>query len=120
METDVAQKLATPYSVEELGDKLLLAFDNCYVREHDVRSRITALEKVLGTRGYSKAVKTKKLVLVEWDIDEGVSVIPTEKIPGRGYIHQMSMVKKLPLDCTKSSLAEAVIEAIDQSKIYGS
>ena len=78
---------------------------------------MTAIEKILGIKGYSKAVKNKKLVLVDWDIDEGYTVTPTEKIPRRGYVHLIELAKKLPLDCSKNRLAEAVIEAFHLSKI---
>jgi hypothetical protein len=117
IEIDVEQRLNAPFTLEELESKLMLSFTNCFSKELDENSKVTAIEKILKIKGYSKAVKNKKLVHVDWDVNEGYSVIPTDKIPKRGYVHQTSNVILIPLEYKKNTLADAVIKAISLSSI---
>lgn len=117
VEIDVEQRLNDSYSLEELEEKLMLSFANCYSKVFDENLKVTALEKIVNIKGYSKAVKNKKLILVDWTQSEGYSVIPTDKIPQRGFVHQTENAIFVPLVYPENALAEAVVEAISLSKI---
>jgi hypothetical protein len=115
MDIDVEQRLTSPYSTEELEIKLQNALEQCYSKEVDEYSKTTPLEIVTNIKDYAKAVKTRRLVYLECDLNKGYRVVPTEKIPRQGYVHLEDEEIKLPLNYSKNQLAEAVNKAISLS-----
>ncbi|WP_054025025.1 hypothetical protein [Bacillus sp. FJAT-28004] len=97
---DVVQTLAAPYSMPELVGKLKLAFEQCFTKDVEA-SRVSPIEKVLKIRGYSKATKNRKLVLVEWKKSDGYLVSPTVRTRGYEFLPDQDIM--LPLQYTETS-----------------
>ena len=83
---DIVNQLLIPYTDEELENILRLAFSQCYSKEPDDTTNVSSLERYLKIRGYSKAVKNRKLILCEWDSDDEYYIITTKK-PQKGFVH---------------------------------
>ena len=114
-EIDVVNQIAFPYSDEEVEEALIKAMKLCYTKNPDDDDS-SPIEKFLKVKGYSKAVKDKKLVCFRWDIDDGYYLIPTEKIPKRGFVHLEDKTIRLGKAIEKGKLAISFKEALKLSK----
>lgn len=115
MEIDLITQLNLPYSDEELEEALKKALEQCHSKAPNDDLKITVMETFLNVKGYSKAVKDKKLINFNWRIDEGYKITPTQKIPKKGYVHLKDKEIMLGQDLKTGELARAVKEAISIS-----
>lgn len=114
-EIDVVNIMTFPYSDEEVEEALINAMKLCYTKNPD-DDNLSPIEKYLRVKGYSKAVKDKRLVCFRWDIDDGYYLIPTEKIPKRGFVHKEDKAIMLGEAIGKGKLSASLKEALGLSK----
>lgn len=116
MEIELIKHLPYPYRDEEVEEALVEAMKLCFTKDpDDAPGYRTAIEKYLNIKGYAKAVKDKKLIEFHWDIDDGYSVIPSQKIPKQGYIDLTDKTIWLGKEIKKGELARALKEAMEIS-----
>lgn len=84
---DIVSQLFSPYSDEQLELFLLDSLAKCYSQMVDDSIDTSSLEKFLNVKGAAKAEKNRKLVNFEWFKISGYSVMPTNKISKRGFVH---------------------------------
>lgn len=111
----IVNQLNVPYSEIELDEMLKLALEQCYSLKPDEDLKITVIEKFLNIKGYSKAVKQRRWIGLEWDYKNGYTISPTQKIQKRGYVIIEEKIIKLGHENTSGELAKAVIEAMQLS-----
>jgi hypothetical protein len=114
-EMDDVIYLPFPYQDEKLENALYDAFERCHTREPKWVDGLTPMEQYLNVKGYAKAVKNKRCILINWSVDRGYSVIPTKKIPKQGYIHQNEIELHLGRTVSKGDFAIAVNKALTLS-----
>ncbi|MGE5396208.1 MAG: hypothetical protein ACM3MK_01585 [Chitinophagales bacterium] len=112
---DVVSQINAPYTDEELYMAVLDAFDKCNSEKPNDISKLTSLERFLNVKGYSKAVKNRRLIIIHWNIKEGYYLTPTVKTPRRGFVHMDNHIKRLGHSFTKDRLMHAFIEAVKES-----
>ncbi|WP_430509153.1 hypothetical protein [Gottfriedia solisilvae] len=118
MEIDKIRSLDSPYTDNQIEELLKDALSLCFsLNPNEEDTSLTPIEKFLGVKGYAKAVKDKKLIVLNWNIDEGYYITPTEKLPRKGYAHLKKYRINLGLELMKGELAKAVRDAIQLSKI---
>lgn len=116
MEINKVQVINSPYTDNQIEELLISALDQCFTLIPDENSSQTPLEKYLSIKGYSKAVKDKKLIKLSWNDEDGYFITPTEKIPRRGYVHLKKERIDLGNNIIDCNLANAVKEGIKKSK----
>ncbi|RCX07643.1 hypothetical protein DFR58_1503 [Anaerobacterium chartisolvens] len=112
-EIDIVNEILVPYSDDDLEKALINAMELCYSKDPDADGDISPIAKHLKVKGYSKAVKNKRYICFRWDIDDGYYLIPTEKVPKRGYVHQEDKIIMLGKNIEYGKLAQAVKEALN-------
>lgn len=112
---DIVFQLNSPYNDSQLEQFLIGAINKSYSQKADDILRPTVLEKYLGVKGYAKAVKSRRLVGFDWFLDSGYVVMPTNKIPKQGFVHQEDKAIKLGKETKSGELARAFREAMQLS-----
>ncbi|MDD2372739.1 MAG: hypothetical protein PHI03_13845 [Bacteroidales bacterium] len=112
---DIVFQLSSPYNDSQLEQFLIAAMDKCYSLKADDTPGPTVLEKHLGIKGYAKAVKSRRLVNYDWVLNSGYVVIPTNKKPRQGFVHQEDKTIKLGKELKTGELAKAFREAMQLS-----
>ncbi len=116
-EIDVISKLNFPYNDEDLEETLLRSLELCHSKEPDEEKKQTYIERELGIRGYGKATKNLKIIILYWTKENGFQIEPHERIPRRGYVILEEQVIPLVKKIVSGQLAEAVKKAISVAKI---
>ncbi|WP_441913433.1 hypothetical protein [Paenibacillus sp. MCAF9] len=115
-EINIVNELKSPYTDEGIEEKLLLTFDQCFTKNPDELINITPIELHFKIKGWTNAVRNKKLISCMWNDESGYVITPTNKVPYNGYEHQeddsIVVGKKINL----GDLANAVKIAIEKSK----
>ncbi len=111
-------ELKSPYSDEQMEQELINSLNRCYSLPADDDLKVSALEKYLGIKDFSKACQGKKLVDLSWNAKDGYYITPTNKVKGKGYLHLEDMKIFLGKNINKGDLANAVKKAIELSKTY--
>jgi hypothetical protein len=114
---DLPSALNYPYTNEELEEKIIYALDQCFSVEPDDNIKVSSLERYLNVKGYNKATKTRKLILIRWTQKDGYKVIPTIRTPKRGYDFNATDTIILGHEINKGALAQAVQDAFNKSTI---
>jgi hypothetical protein len=117
-EMDVVNYIAYPYTEEILEETVFSTFEQCHTEVPQWPNGLGPMEQFLNIKGYARAVKGKRYVELCWDIDEGYSVIPTNKIKRQGYIHQVEQKIALGKTIKKGKLATAIKIALSLSITY--
>lgn len=117
MEIDLISQLNSPYSDYELEEVILKAMEFCYTKDPDDNLKSTAIEKFFNIKGYSRAVKDKRLITFEWSNNIGFTVTPTCKIQKKGYVNIEDKIFLLGHNLERDALANAVRESITLSFI---
>lgn len=78
MGIDMVIRLDSPYTDEQLETAIFEAMNNCFLKEADAAS---GLERHLGVKGYAKAVKDRRLVIIRRE--KGVGYIINSSIKNR-------------------------------------
>ncbi len=118
MGLDIVHELKYPYSNDELENTLMISMNECYSQVPINTTEKSSLERYLNINGFSKAVKNKKLIAFEWDCDDYYYIVPTAKIPKRGYVDMEDKKIILGIEIKKGKLAEGIKEAICLSITY--
>jgi hypothetical protein len=116
-EIDRIQEVGYPYDAEQLYQKITNSLNNCYSLESYINDKPTPIENYLKIKGYGKAVKGKKLLILSWSLDTGYIIVPTEKIKKRGYVHIQDKMIKLGQELEKNNLLHSIIQATRASSI---
>ncbi|EKD94630.1 MAG: hypothetical protein ACD_26C00004G0001 [uncultured bacterium] len=113
MGLDLFYQLDSPYSNDELEKTLHEALDMCCSKKPQDDTTESSIERHLKVKGFSKAVKDKKLVSVNWNIDDGFYVTPTQKIPKKGYVHMNDIIlgKELEYGALTKALKFAILSS---------
>ena len=72
--------------------------------------------KILKVKGYQKAVRQMRFVCVNWDLDDGYSIVPTENRGKNGFTHLEDETISLGSTPSEGVLATAIRTAISLSK----
>jgi len=92
--------------------------DKCYSKESDDSSEISPLEKHLKIKGYSKAVKNRRLIGFDWHHDTGYELIPTHKKPRQGFVYIEDKTIKIGKELKEGELSKAFWEVARISITY--
>lgn len=112
VDLDIVNGLQFPYSDENLEKVLKKTLNQCFSQVPNDTTNESSLERYLNVKGFSKAVKDKKLVVFGWNNEEGYYVIPTKKIPKRGFVDIEDKKLYLGNELNDGILAKAIKEAI--------
>lgn len=112
VDLDIVNELQFPYSDEYLEDVLKKTLNQCFSQVPNDTTNVSSLERYLNVKGFSKAVKDKKLVVFGWNCDEGYYVIPTNKVPKRGFVDIEDRKLYLGDELKVGVLAKAIKESI--------
>ena len=119
-EIDAVLVISSPYTDEELYQKVMEAFELCYSLVPEEGNVATPLEKLLKIKGYKKATRNKKYVSLYWNNQDGYSVTPTKKDSYGAYDdlldHSFSLGKKPAY----GDFARAIREALGLSTVVDS
>ena len=116
VDLDLIVKLDFPYSDNDLENSLMRAIEDCFSIEPNVSLSVSALERFLNIKGFSKAVKDKRLVILEWNCDEGYFFLPTKKLTKQGFEHLESEKIYVGKKLIKGVLSKKFMDAIKLSK----
>lgn len=114
-ELDIVLALSAPYTDEDLEAFLLEAYGKCYSQKSNDTTNVSPLEKYLNVKGYSKAIKNRRVVLLHWFKENGYEIVPTNKIPRRGYDHIEEKTFKIGKEIKDKNLSNAFKEAMQLS-----
>lgn len=116
IDLDIVNELQFPYSDEDLEEILIKSLNECFSKKpYDLTSE-SSLERYLNVKGFSKAVKDRKLIVFGWNCDEGYYVIPTNKIPKRGFVDIEERKFYIGMELREGILAKAIRESIKVAK----
>lgn len=110
--------LEAPYSDKQLEQLVFKTFDQCYSEEIENINAPGILLEYFNVKSYSKAVKGLKWIGIYWNNDEGYTIIPSNKVPKRGYVHLVDKKKTLGLNPKEGEIAEALRQAIEESTTF--
>jgi len=116
IELEVYHFLASGFTDEMLESNVFQAFERWNAVEPSEELKPTAIEKILKVKGYQKAVKQMRFVSVQWDSDDGYSVIPTENRGKNGFVYLEAEAINLGHNIKSGDLALALRSAISLSK----
>ena len=111
-EINLVDVLNSPYTDEQIEDTLIKGMEKCHSIKPDESSDESVIEKHLGIKGYSKAIKNLRLVNFRWLKDEGYSFSPNVK--NRGGFASFKRIN-LGKILEKGQLAKAFKEVLDIS-----
>jgi hypothetical protein len=113
---DIVSGLRSPYSDDELISALKRAMGQCFSMVPDDSLKESAIERYLKVKGYEKAVKNKKLIQFEWNIDDGFYITPTKKEKkGYGFLDDMQIA--LGNNFKDEELVKGINEALNLCNI---
>jgi len=104
--------LPQPYDMEALEAFLTTSMDKCHSKEPAGDGEISALEKHFGVKGWVKAEKNLRLVIVVWSDDWGLTLTPMKwkgSNPTRVPIGKRIELGDNP---AKGKIAEAFVQAL--------
>ncbi len=110
---DVVEKLDVPYT-EDMLKNLLISMMDKWCSRVPVEGDPSPLEKFLGVKGYSKAVKGRKLICFSWNNEEGYIIRPSIR-EKKGFSLQDDQKITLGKDIQGNVLADAITQAIEAS-----
>ena len=116
IDLDIVNKLQFPYSDEDLEEILKKSLNECFSKKPNDLTSESSLERYLNVKGFSKAVKDRKLVVFGWNCDEGYYVIPTNKIPKRGFVDIEDKKFDIGKELRDGILAKAIKASIQIAK----
>ncbi|WP_033166103.1 hypothetical protein [Clostridium sp. KNHs205] len=108
-------QLLYPYTDEELEKSIYKAMDLCFSIIPDDEDKTTPIEKFLNIKGYSRAVKERRLIFFFWNVDEGYIITPSQKIPRQGYSSIDEKEFRLGMNPKEEEIAKAIREAMKLS-----
>jgi hypothetical protein len=114
VDINIVNELKFPYKNDALEEMLLLTFNQCYTKNPDELINTTPIEQYFKIKGWSNAVRNKKFISCFWNEETGYEIIPTSKVPYKGYQHQEDVIV-LGNKVKPGVLANAVKEAIAKS-----
>ncbi len=114
-EIDLAIEIKYPYTDEQLEKTLIEAMEKCYSLEADSNTQISPIEKYLKIKGYTKAIKDKKMIHFLWDKKEGYYLLPTANQQKKGFKHLANDMIYLGNELKIGELAKSVREAMKLS-----
>lgn len=112
-EIDVVEQLNFPYEPEEVEQLLIDIMGKCHSLIPE-EGGFSPLEKLLGVKGYAKAVKGKKLIKFAWRKDHGYYISPSIR-EKKGFVTPVEKEIMLGETIGKGALAAAVEQAINDS-----
>ena len=110
---DIIERITAPYEAKEVERVLLSMMDN-WCSLVPVEGELSPLEKLLGVKGYAKAVKGKKLIHFTWSKKNGYSIVPTIR-EKTGFVVNEDKIINLGEVITTESLIEALYHALEIS-----
>ncbi|MGM0885203.1 MAG: hypothetical protein ACQEXQ_29690 [Bacillota bacterium] len=116
VDINIVNELKSPYTDDDIEKMLLLTFNQCYTMNPDELINTTPIELHFNIKGWSNAVRDKKLISCFWNDEIGYKITPTNKIPYKGYQHQEDATIVLGKKVKPGDLANAVKKAIEKSK----
>lgn len=115
-ELSIVNQLNKPFLENDLYIELVKTLDQCFSEEPDDTTNLSALEKFLDIKGYSKATKNRKLIILQWNNKEGYYITPTKKVPREGFTHLEDKTIMLGDSLECNGLLSAVTKAIELSE----
>ena len=112
MGLDIINQLNIPYTDEELESLLINTLAQCYSKKADDSTNVSSLERFLGVKGFTTAVKKRRLVAFSWRYDKGYYITPTNKIPKRGFVDMVDNELILGTELKYGVLARKFREAM--------
>ncbi|WP_033166105.1 hypothetical protein [Clostridium sp. KNHs205] len=114
---DLPVQLLNPYTDEELEKAIYQSMDQCFSIVPDDENKTTPIEKFLNIKGYSRAVKERRLIFFFWNVDEGYRITPTKKESRQGYCSMVDKAIRLGLNPKEGEIAKAIREAMKLSTL---
>ena len=116
---DIINILELPYSDEDISNLVFKTFFQCYTKERaEEDDEPCSIAKHFAVKTYPEAVRGLKLLIADWTVEEGYSIISTSKIKRRGYVHLEDKIKMLGFDPKPGEIAVAIRQAIEESTTY--
>ncbi|WP_157721779.1 hypothetical protein [Tumebacillus avium] len=108
--------LESGYTDQMLESDVKQVVDDWNVMEPSEELKPSVIEKVVKVKGYVKAVKNMKYVSLEWNVEEGYTVIPTINSGKNGFDHLEDESISCGINLGAGALAQAIRTAIALSK----
>jgi len=109
---DLIFTLKPPYNDDELESFLQMILDKCY-SEPCKDDTITSIEKHYRVKGYGKATKNLKMILVQWLKKEGYSVTPTRNSGKSCFLHLEDKIGRVETKYNCGDMAKAFRKALE-------
>ncbi|MCR2803640.1 hypothetical protein [Paenibacillus soyae] len=116
VDINIVNELESPFSDENVEEKLLLTLDQCFTKNPDELINTTPIELYFNIKGWSNAIRGLIYFSCFWNDEIGYVIKPARKVPNKGFHFQKEEEIVLGKSVKPGDLANSMKIAIEKSK----